>query len=163
MVDKPRVTNQTRRQFLGVVSGAAIGLTSTVTARETPSGREPSRHVLFPSRWACIWVARTWSSISCWRKESDAPTRIGSDVRAGVAEFGRTTTHICVARFTGKESLSDTANRPYNAERWANDGWSARDDDGWPYDGRSAWNEDEWKRWAHDGWGERLDDGERPG
>ena len=37
MVDKPRVTNQTRRQFLGVVSGAAIGLTSTVTARETPS------------------------------------------------------------------------------------------------------------------------------
>lgn len=40
MSDKSRVTNQTRRQFLGVVGGAAIGLSSTVTAQETSSGED---------------------------------------------------------------------------------------------------------------------------
>ncbi len=38
MSNESRVTNQTRRQFLGVVGGATIGLTSTVTAQETSSG-----------------------------------------------------------------------------------------------------------------------------
>lgn len=38
MPNEPRVTKQTRRQFLGVVGGATIGLTSTVAAQETSSG-----------------------------------------------------------------------------------------------------------------------------
>lgn len=38
MHNEPRVTKQTRRQFLGVVGGTAIGLTSTVAAQETSSG-----------------------------------------------------------------------------------------------------------------------------